>query len=80
MNNLISSLESLRLRLDKSGVNRTYGLATTMGDDCFYYKKSLDLFERQDLDELKQLLLEVAKEMKKVEPSFLAFFESKGGK
>jgi hypothetical protein len=66
--NLLEILEILRERLNKSGVERTVGLAQTMGDDCFYYKKSLDIFERNDYEEIRDLLLSASKILEEIEP------------
>lgn len=61
---LIDDLEELRLallsfsdRLEKSGVSRTVGLRTNLGDDCPYYHKSKDIFLNRDYDQLKELFL-----------------------
>lgn len=53
---LIKLLETLRLRINDSGVERTNGLLQALGDDCSYYRKSLDMFLDRDHDELKSLL------------------------
>ena len=53
---LIQTLEKLRLRLNDSGVERTNGLLCKLGDDCSYYRKSLDIFLRKDLDEIEKLI------------------------
>lgn len=63
MNPLIDKLDTLLKRLSQSGIERTAGLYKTMGTDCFYYKKSLDLFERNDYDDIKFLLLACLKEI-----------------
>lgn len=57
MSDLIDCLEKLRYRLDKSGVRRTFGLGLEMGTDCPYYKKSLDIFMKKDLQDIRSLLL-----------------------
>lgn len=54
--NLIETLEQLRKRLNTSGVERTKGLMDAMGDDCTYYRKSLDIFLKRDYDELSDLI------------------------
>jgi hypothetical protein len=53
---LISVLEELRQRLNISGVERTNGLCEKMGNDCTYYRKSLDIFLKKDLDDLQNLI------------------------
>lgn len=60
---LISDLNELRRalldtqdRLKASGVERTQGLKDNLGDDCIYYKKSLDLFLQKDYQDLKNLV------------------------
>ena len=57
---LLELLNSLQERLEKSGVQRTIGLYKSMGTDCAYYKKSLDLFERRDLDDLLKLISDIS--------------------
>lgn len=52
---LIEKLEEIRLRLDKSGVERTNGLSTAMGRDCDYFKKSLKIFIDKDYIDLRNL-------------------------
>lgn len=64
---LIEKLEVLRLRIINSGVERTSALLRGMGDDCSYYRKSLDIFLRKDYDELKKLLSEVLERMEKLD-------------
>ena len=64
---LIEILDTLSKRLSESGVERTAGLRRTMGSDCFYYKKSLDLFERNDFDDLRGLISLAEKEFSKIE-------------
>jgi hypothetical protein len=53
---LLLLLERLRTRLSTSGVERTTGLLLAKGNDCPYYRKSLDIFLDQDYDQLKQLV------------------------
>lgn len=55
---LLQKLEELRLRLKKSGVERTHGLRSAMGDDCPYYWKSLNVFLRRDYRELRDIIKE----------------------
>lgn len=59
---LIDELDHLRVhlndlsdKLDASGVERTKGLRETMGRDCTFYRKSLDLFLRKDYRQLRNL-------------------------
>jgi hypothetical protein len=54
---LIQILENLRNRLNRSGVERTAGLLRELGDDCSYYRKSLDIFLRKDYDEIHRILV-----------------------
>jgi len=58
---LIESLFKLKEKLERSGVQRTYGLREAMGVECEYYWKSLNVFLKRDYKELKQLV-EKAKE------------------
>ena len=53
---LIQSLETLRTRLNSSGTERTSGLLRELGQDCGYFRKSLDIFLRKDFDELLALV------------------------
>ena len=46
-------LKSLSERLEKSGVERTIGLRDAMGNDCKYYRKSLNMFLEKDYLELR---------------------------
>jgi len=52
---LIDKLEQIRLRLDRSGVERTSGLGSNLGKDCDYYKKSLRIFLEKDYIDLRNL-------------------------
>lgn len=67
MTDLIDSLEKFRIRLNKSGVERTIGLKAEMGDDCRYYRKSRELFLQKDYEELKVLFLEVTEQWRLIE-------------
>jgi len=69
-NNLLESLEKLRNRLNNSGLQRTEGVRTAMdlGKDCYLYKKSLDIFLRDDFDPIKKLFLEVLEQYRIVDP------------
>lgn len=71
---LIDALDELRVklndtqdRLNNSGVERTRGLRKAMGRDCSHYKKSLDLFLRDDYMELKSMIESVLKKFDLVE-------------
>lgn len=64
---LIVVLEKFRQRLNSSGVERTAGLRAAMGDDCTFYRKSLNLLLKRDYDELHILLKEALLEFKKIE-------------
>jgi hypothetical protein len=50
------SLEALLFRLNNSGVERTYGLMTEMGDDCSFFRKSLNIFLDRDYEELSKII------------------------
>lgn len=63
---LIQILDELRNRLNKSGVERTAGLLRELGNDCTYYRKSLDIFLRKDYDEVWGLLMRAKDIMDKV--------------
>jgi hypothetical protein len=64
---LIQILEQLRNTLNRSGVERTAGLLRELGDDCSYYRKSLDIFLRKDYDQIYNLLTQARDIMNKLE-------------
>jgi hypothetical protein len=53
------NLNSLRERLEKSGVERTKGLRDAMGNDCKFYRKSLGLFLERDYLDIKQRVADI---------------------
>ena len=53
---LIQVLEQLRLKLNRSGVERTAGLRAAMGDNCEYYWKSMNVFLKRDYLPIRTLL------------------------
>jgi len=53
---LIQLLEELRVELNQAGVERTAGLLRAMGDDCSYYRKSLNIFLDKHYDKVKNLV------------------------
>ncbi len=60
---LIQNLENLRKslihthdRLVASGVERTQGLKKNLGENCVYYKQSLDLFLKNDYQDIMNLI------------------------
>jgi len=64
---ILSSFSALHKRLKNSGVERTTGLRDSMGDDCAYYQKSLRLFFKNDLVDLKHLLGTLVEEIETLE-------------
>lgn len=52
----ILPLRALKYRLDNSGVQRTNGLLASLGNDCSYYRKSLDIFLKKDFDDILKIL------------------------
>ena len=58
----ILSLRALKYRLDNSGVQRTNGLLVKMGNDCSFFRKSLDIFLRRDFDDLFKILKAIPEE------------------
>lgn len=56
---LIYLLEKLRIKLSNSGVERTVALRDNMGDNCPYYRKSMQLFLDRDYVDLKNLVHQV---------------------
>ena len=49
-------LNSLRERLEQSGVERTKGIREALGEDCKWYRKSLSMFLDKDYVELRDLI------------------------
>lgn len=68
---IIEELEKLRILLNASGVERTKGLAEIRGNDCAYYKRSLDLFIEKDYKQIVDQLEKVGLELRKIERNFL---------
>ena len=66
---ILSSFSALQKRLKNSGLERTAGLRHSMGDDCSYYQKSLKLFFKNDLVDLKHLLVTLVEEIDALERS-----------
>ena len=66
---ILSSFSALQKRLKNSGFERTAGLRHSMGDDCSYYQKSLKLFFKNDLVDLKHLLVTLVEEIDALERS-----------
>jgi len=69
LGDIISSLSTLEKRVKNSGFERTAGLRASMGDDCSYYQKSLKLFLKNDLVDLKHLLVKLVEEIDAFERS-----------
>lgn len=65
MDPVLLALEDLRKRLEKSGVERSYGLCQAMGPQCPYYIKSRALFYQRDFAELIPLLEQALSEAHK---------------
>jgi len=73
---LINQLDTLRTelnrfaeKLESSGVERTRGLRETMGRDCSFYRKSLDLFLRNDYTALRKLCASTHELFERIEGS-----------
>ena len=66
---LLETLEKLRLRLNRSGLERTLGMKDNVdaGEDCYLYKKSLDIFLTRDYVDILKLFKEVAEQFSLVE-------------
>ena len=69
LDRIISTLSSLQLRIQKSGFRRTSGLRDHMGEDCPYYRKSLALFVKNDLQDLQSVLKKLEIEIESVVPT-----------
>lgn len=67
LEHVIFSLSSLQLRLQKSGFERTVGLRRAMGSDCPYYLKSLGLFQKNDLSDLRDLVQTLGSQIESLE-------------
>ena len=52
-------LRAFKYRLDRSGIERTLGLLKNMGDDCSYYRKSLDIFLRKDYNDIYKIIMAI---------------------
>ena len=63
----VEMLEKLRLRIINSGVERTFALLKGMGDDCQYYRKSLDILLQRDWEDLKKLICKTSEYMEKID-------------
>jgi hypothetical protein len=50
---------ALKYRLENSGVERTLGLLNKLGDDCSYYRKSLDIFLRRDYNDIYKIVFNI---------------------
>jgi len=59
LNQLQKELNTLHNRLNKSGTARTAGLLDSMGHDCEFYQKSLDIFLRKDYIDLRNLVVSI---------------------
>jgi len=64
---LVDVLNQLRLRLNDSGIERTIGLRDGLGDDCAYYRKSLDKFLRTDYIDVRNLVKKTQELLKVIE-------------
>ena len=64
---LVESLSALKKKLERSGLDRTFGLKESMGSDCAYYWKSLNSFLKQDYKELRDLVNNAKKWFDKIE-------------
>jgi hypothetical protein len=49
-------LQALKYRLENSGLERTVGLLENLGDDCSFYRKSLDIFLRRDFSDIHKII------------------------
>jgi hypothetical protein len=63
---LIQILDELRNVLNRSGVERTAGLLRELGDDCSYYRKSLDIFLKRDYDRVYGVIKQAKEVMDKL--------------
>ena len=59
LDDLRLSLNNLKDRLNSSGVERTKGLRDAMGEDCSFYRRSLDIFLQKDYLEIRNLIAKV---------------------
>ena len=62
---MILALEELRLAMNETGIERTAGLRTAMGENCSYYRKSLDIFLDEEFELILPLLRAALDEMEK---------------
>ena len=57
--NQLAALETLRRRLNNSGIERTVGLGKALGTDCPNYNKSKRLFHERDLPDILRLINDI---------------------
>lgn len=50
---------ALKYRISNSGVKRTLGLLNNLGNDCSYYRKSLDIFLRRDYNDIYKIVFAI---------------------
>ena len=60
---ILDALETLRVLLNNSGIERTTGLRKRMGSDCSYFRKSRDLFLSRDYDRIVAQLAVVSAQL-----------------
>ena len=53
------SILALKYRLENSGIERTLGLLNNLGNDCSYYRKSLDIFLRRDYNDIYRIMFAI---------------------
>jgi hypothetical protein len=53
-------LNSLHKELNNSGTERTAHFLTYVGQDCSYFKKSMEFFLAEDYDKLKNVIRDLA--------------------
>ena len=56
LDELRRKLLSLSDRLNTSGVERTNGLHVNMGNDCPYFKRSMEIFLKKDYQDLQGMI------------------------
>ena len=67
LNVLRKLLNDLHMTLNDSGVERTNGLKNSLGSECAYYKKSLQIFLAQDYEKLRDLVSQCHQEFELAE-------------
>lgn len=56
---LVQELDLLRQRLNKSKVEATNGLRDALGNNCTFFRKSMDKFVQNDYEDIKDRINQI---------------------